>query len=104
MLVNVVETYFPLSGDDLEHFRRIVARKEYAKVQDTDLTWGDKLLLKGVIDGKRDTLKRLLTAKFGPLPSDVEASIDAVDSGPALDQYLDRVLTAASLEDVDLPR
>ena len=103
LLVNVVETYFPLSGDDLEHFRRIVARKEYAKVQDTDLTWGDKLLLKGVIDGKRDTLKRLLTAKFGPLPSDVEASIDAVDSGPALDQYLDRVLTAASLEDVDLP-
>lgn len=62
LLVNVVETYFPLSGDESEEFRQVVTRKEYSKVQDTELTWGDKLLLKGLLQGKRETLNRLLTA------------------------------------------
>lgn len=106
LLVNVVETYFPLSGDELEEFRQVVSRKEYSKVQDTELTWGDKLLLKGRAEGalqaKRETLKRLLTAKFGSLPIEVETRIDAVESEEELDQYLERVLTAHSLEDVGL--
>jgi len=102
LLVNVVETYFPLSGDELEEFNQVVTRKEYSKVQDTDLTWGDKLLLKGLIQGKREALKRLLTAKFGALPSEVVIRIDAIESEEALDQYLERVLTAQSVEDVGL--
>ena len=102
LLVTVIETYFPLRGDELEQFRQVVARKEYQKVQDTELTWADKLMLKGLIQGKRETLKRLLAVKFGPLPSDVDARIDAVESGQELDQYLDRVLTAESLENVGI--
>ncbi len=102
LLVNVIETYFPLSGVDLERFREVAARKEFAKVQDTDLTWGDKLLLEGALQGKRETLKRQVAAKFGPLPTEVATRIDEVVSAEELDQYLDRVLAAESLDDIGL--
>ncbi|HXV63049.1 MAG TPA: hypothetical protein VEK15_20280 [Vicinamibacteria bacterium] len=106
LLGNVIETYFRLGRRQREQFIRVVARKEYAKVHETELTWGDELLLKGrqegVVQGKRETLKRLLTAKFGPLPKDTEALLDAVQSAEKLDQYLDRVLVAESLEELGL--
>jgi hypothetical protein len=106
----VNETYFPLSGKKLEEFRHIVARKKYQKVQDTELTWADKLILEGkekgreegVVQGKREPLKRQLIAKFGPLLQDVETRIDAIESGAELDGYLDRVLTAQSLGELGL--
>ena len=106
LLVNVIETYFPLSGSALAQFRQVVARKEYASVLDEDLTWGDNLILKGeeagVIKGIRETLKRLLTAKFGTLPVELDSRIDAVGSGQELDAYLERVLTASALEEMGL--
>jgi len=71
-------------------------------VQDTELTWGDKLLLKGLIQGKRETLKRQLTSKFGSLPSEVSTRIDSIESEHELDEYLERVLTAQSFEEVGL--
>lgn len=83
-------------------------------MQDTELTWGDKLIQQGVtrgleeglgqgiVQGKRVTLKRLLGARFGSLPSAVEARIDALSSSEELDRYLDRVLTASSLQETGL--
>ncbi len=50
--------------------------------------------------GKRETLLRQLTAKFGPLPEETVAKIAAVSSASELDSYLDRVLTATSLEEI----
>jgi predicted transposase YdaD len=87
-------------------------------VQDVELTWGDRLrkeglergleegiekgIEKGIVQAKRETLKRLLTARFGPLPDEVRARVDALSSTEELDPYLDRVLTAATLEDIGL--
>jgi hypothetical protein len=114
LLVNLIETYFELPAEERERFRRLVARKEYRDVQDVELTWGDRLrkegleqgleegIEKGVVQGKRETLKRLLTARFGPLPEQVRGRVDALSSTEELDPYLDRVLTAATLEDIGL--
>jgi hypothetical protein len=55
-----------------------------------------------LVQGKRETLKRQLMAKFGPLPAATEARIDAVDSAEELDGYLLRLLTIASLEEMGL--
>jgi hypothetical protein len=57
----------------------------------------------GFIEGKRETLKRLLAAKFGVLPPRVLESIDTLRSSEELDRYIDRVLTAATLSDLGLP-
>ncbi len=106
LLVNVIETYFELSVDERERFRRLVERKEYREVQDVELTWGDRLrkegIEKGIVQGKRETLKRQLANKFGPLAKELEVRIDGISSTEELDRYLDRVLTAAALEEVGL--
>jgi len=106
LLVNLIETYLPVPEGARERYRRLVSRKEYRKVQEVELTWAEKLRQEGreegLVEGKRQTLKRQLAAKFGALPNRVEASIDALASAEELDGYLDRVLTAGSLEKLGL--
>jgi hypothetical protein len=45
---------------------------------------------------------RQLTAKFGALPDATVAAIVAVTSASELDTYLDRFVTANSLEDIGI--
>jgi hypothetical protein len=75
-------------------------------MQEVELTYFDELELKaelkGVLKGKRETLLRLLTARFGVLPEATVARIAAVTSDSELDTYLDRFVTANSLEDIGL--
>ncbi len=66
----------------------------------------DKLLRegeeKGVLNGKRETLLRLLAQKFGPLPVSVTARVEAEESARELDGWLERILTASSLQELGL--
>jgi hypothetical protein len=108
LLVNIIQTYFELSANQSERYRRLIARKEYRKVQNVDETWMDKLLREGeergvkvgVVQGKRETLLRQLALKYGSLPERVTARIDAMDSMEELDACLGRILTANSLEEL----
>ncbi len=58
--------------------------------------------LAGLTEGKRETLEHLLTKKFGSLPEKTLSRIEALESLEELDTYLDRVLTAESLEEMGL--
>jgi hypothetical protein len=106
LLANVVGTYFVLGPEDRERYRRVLARKEYRKVQEVELTWADKLKEEGREEGlragKRGALLQLLTAKFGSLPRGVVSRVETLESVEALDRYLTRVLTAGSLEEMGL--
>jgi predicted transposase YdaD len=121
LLVNVIETYFVLSGEDAERYRRLLSRKEFRAVQEVELTWADKLMEKGreegreqgreegwekgrekgVIEGKRKTLLRLLAARYGELPKEVTVRAEAM-SEAKLDSVLDRLLTATALDELRL--
>jgi hypothetical protein len=78
LLLDVIETYFVLSGEDAENYRDLVSREENRAVGDFERTWAERLMLTGFFEGKRQTLKRQLTIKFGPLPSGVEGRVDAI--------------------------
>ncbi len=54
---------------------------------------------RGLIKGRADTLRGQLERRFGPLPQEVRARIDAA-SLAELDRWLDAVLDAASLDAV----
>ena len=60
VLVDIIETYCTLSEEHAARYQRLISRKEYQRVLDTELTWADKLLLKGELKGKRETLLRQL--------------------------------------------
>ncbi len=59
-------------------------------------------LKKGIVQGEALLLQRLLARRFGPLPSDVVAHLGAATT-EQLERWGDRVLDAASLEDVFRP-
>jgi predicted transposase YdaD len=113
LLVNVIETFFELSGEDAEEYRRLLSRKEYRAVQEIELTWADRLMEKGrekgreegreegQVEGIRRMLLKQLTAKFGELPSETKSRVEAMSSAD-LDSLLDRILTAATLEELQL--
>ncbi len=102
LLLDVIQTYFVLQGDDLERYEQLIAREEHRAVRDFERTWAEKLMLTGFFEGKRQTLKRQLTIKFGPLPSAVEGRIDAIAAEHELDGYLEGVITANSLVEMGL--
>ncbi len=70
------------------------------------MSWAEKIERKGhkegVLEGKQDTLLRLLATKFGPLPEKTVSRIRAIETLLQLDRYLDRVLVAGSLEEMKL--
>jgi hypothetical protein len=111
LLVNLVETYFPVPEALREKFRQRVSRKEYRRVQEVEMTWADRLRKEGreegreagLIEGKRQSLKRLLQVKFGTLPQSLLDRIEAMGSAQELDRYLDRVIAAATLSELGLP-
>ena len=79
-----------------------------------EVTWADKMMEKGreegreqgfkdgAIKGKRETLLRQLTAKFGSVSEEIKSRIEELESVDELDTYLERVLTAESVEEMGL--
>jgi len=114
LLLNLIETYFKLTAAQKEIFDRLQSKKEYREAKEMELTWADEMreegLRKGLekgreeglITGKRETLLRQLVTKFGPLPERTKSRVRAMDSVDELDVYVDRVLTAKSLEEMGL--
>ena len=100
LLVNVIESYFGLSETETVRYRELVSRKESRKMEDIDmrgLTWAGEIELKA----KSDTLLRQLAKKFGPLSDMTVEKVHTIELED-LDAYLERVVTASSLEEMEL--
>ena len=114
LLANLIKTYLELSVEEWERYRKVVSRKEFRKVQDVDETWMDKLLRQGqekgreegrrvgVTEGKRETLLTQMRRKFGPLPETVTAHVKSLESDEVFDRLLEQILTASTLEEMQL--
>lgn len=99
LLINLIETYLPLSAEEEAEFQGIVGRPEFEGAKQMITVYEQR----GIIQGKRDTLLRLLRRKFGELPQDSVTKIESITAEAELDTLLERVLTAASLGEMKLP-
>jgi hypothetical protein len=118
LLVDLVETYFQLTGEQRERYRRLVSRKEYRDVQHVEMTWAEKLEEKGReegrkegrhegieagrLQGKRESVLQVLKARFGRVPKQIVARVEAMDSAKELDACLERISNAQSLKETGL--
>ncbi len=122
LLLHVIDSYFTLTAGQKERFDRLFSKKEYREAQKMVVTWADELREEGrakgreegrdegreegrqtgLTAGKREALLQLLATKFGPLPDDATSRLHAMESLDELDVYLERVLTAKSLEEMGL--
>lgn len=57
---------------------------------------------KGIEKGQKGLLMRLLRARFGGIPSEVERKLEALHESSTLEQLAERVLTARSLKELGL--
>ena len=62
----------------------------------------EKGLETGVEVGARQTLLRLLGARFGPLSDEVKRRVEEIHSVERLNQIAEHLLVARSLEEMDL--
>jgi predicted transposase YdaD len=114
LLLNLIETYFKLTAEQKESFSRLLSKKEFREAQEMEVTWADEIREEGrekgleqgreegLVAGKRETLLHLLATKFGTLPGETALRVQAMESPDELDRYLDRLLTAKSLDEMGL--
>lgn len=117
VLVNCIETYIELRPTEAEAFER----RQSAKTQEgraVQKTWADRMrdegiqiglekgreqgLKQGAEKGARTLLLRLLTQRFGELPSTVRRRVGAIRSFDRLTGLAERVFAVRSLEELGL--
>ena len=59
-------------------------------------------LTEAAIETRQQTLIRLLRRRFGKVPATVTRAINATKATEQLDDWLDQVLTAGSLDEMDI--
>ena len=104
LLYDVVQTFMPVPEGLRERYQELLAGEEYRHLREYETTWAERLMLRGFLEVKRQTLRRQLTSRFGQLPPWVEGRIDAIASEPELDGFLEGILTATCLSDLGLDR
>ncbi len=106
LLVEFVETYVPLMGNDFIEFQELIhTENQYEEVEKMVTVYEqigmEKGMEKGIEKGmereKQNTLVKLLAKKFGSVPEEMDRAIRAIDSFARLDELLLSVLDAKSL-------
>lgn len=82
---------------------KIVKQLSVTKESDMGMSWlehkEEQARTEGRVEGRAEALRKQLVLKFGPIDSEHEARV-ASASPEALDRYLERILTATSLDAV----
>ncbi len=98
LLVNLIQTYSPLNVAEEAELNAQIEPQTRQEVEAMLMTWEDTVIARG----KRDTLLRQLRHKFGDLPADLEARVKSIETVDELDQLLDQVVDARSLDEMRL--
>jgi len=113
LLVNCVETYLQLSGQDAAEYARLSEQTENREVTVMEMTWADRMQHKGRVQGRaegraeaieslRGIVLHLLEQRFGPLPERVRRRVERFRTLRPLRRIAERVLVAHSLRDLGL--
>jgi len=104
LAVNFMETYLELDMAEQDLYRARLQAEGATTVDTMDvtqLTWADKILLRGREEGELQATRRVALrqarARFGVLPVDLEAALEQAD-GAALDAALDSLVLDGSIE------
>jgi hypothetical protein len=98
LLLNIIETYLKLSETEEEEFRRMISQEESQEVRQVLTVYEER----GIIKGQRKSVLQLLRLRFGDLPENVVAKIQAIEDATELDALLERAVKANSLEEMGL--
>jgi hypothetical protein len=105
LLADFVDAYLPLTPDEEREYKITDAGKPQED-KTVWMTWSERLRAEGAREGERRALQgvllRLLEKRFGPVPQKALKKVERLRSVPRLNDLVERVLTASSLEDLGL--
>lgn len=102
LLADFVDAYLPLTPDQEKEYKMT----EAGKPQEGNavwMTWSERLLAEGERRALKGVLVRLLEKRFGPVPQKALKKVESLKSVPRLNELVERVVTASSLEELGLP-
>lgn len=101
LLVDCVETYLVLTDEEEREYKGLGKRKTEGMMNPMHMTWSERMMAQGRVDGVRQVLLRQMNQRFGPLPERVRQKVEGIASMPRLNRLADRLLVAGSLEELD---
>ena len=110
LLMYILEQHLPLNATEQNEFREIVKEPEYMETT-RPLTFFERNALakgieqgvqEGLLQGQRSALKTVLRVRFGELPVDAVARLDAMMDSEAIDALTARAATAQNLSELGL--
>jgi hypothetical protein len=98
LLVNMVESYLRLDTAEIVELRTQMQQEGAMDIELGEMTWADEMMARGLEQGKREAIVRLVRLHFRTVPADLPARL--VDLNVAqLDLLLDKAEFAESLEE-----
>jgi len=105
--VNVIETYAKLNSQEQGELQRLVAAPEGEEVGKMISIYEqrgiDKGIEQGETRGKRMTLLRQMRSKFGSVSEEITDRVESISDNGLLDRLLDRILTASTVDELQIP-
>lgn len=103
VLVNWIETYVELSGEDAAEFLWLLELDENREIQDMELTWLEKAEVRGevrVLDKMRSAVLQRIAQRYGSVPERIQKGIQETDSVESLVEMVERLPTLESIDDL----
>ena len=110
VLVNWIDTYVQLSGEDAAEYRRLLALKKNKEIRQMEHTLLGRAEEQGFKKGEAKAVDRMrrmvlqrVERRFGAVPESVEARVQAITSIETLARLMEKLPSLRSAEDL-LPR
>ena len=72
LMMNLVETLTPImTPEEQRQFKDATLKPQYRDKGVFRDTWAEEMMINGLLEGKRSTLLRQISARFGSLPDEV---------------------------------
>jgi hypothetical protein len=113
LLVNTVETYLELEGEQLQYYESLLDR-EAPEMRASEMTWAEKKQAEGMAKGREmgllqgrhraslEIVSRLLEQRFGPLRPQILRRLEGIEDPDVLSDLAPKILEAKSLEELGL--
>jgi hypothetical protein len=99
LLMDCVETYLALTPEETEEYKRRSEREPERPMNSMHMTWSERMLAQGRVEGMRQLLLRQMGQRFGPVPERLRKKVESA-SLPRLTRLADKLLVAGSLEEL----
>ena len=103
LLAKLVEIYVELNEAETERYRAELTKQDNEEVREMVITWEETLAAaedRGVLIATRNSVMRVLSRRFGSVPTFVRQKLDAIRSVERLEEIHDHALTVSSVDEL----